>query len=172
MQPIKRALDAIEKLQSLLTNVFFVLTIAVVSFQVVNRFWFRLPVVWTADLAVLCFIWLGFLSASVSVRRYGHFRVTILLDVKRFAGTGRRVLELVSLVVIVVVSAILVFEGTRMTISGLRETAPGLRISMAWGYVAVPLCGLTAILFALEKMWEQFVGAAPAERASAEGEVA
>jgi TRAP-type transport system small permease protein len=111
MQPIKLVLDAIEKLQSLLTNVFFVLTIIVVAFQVVNRFWFKLPVVWTADLAVMCFIWLGFLSASVSVRRYGHFRVTILLDLKRFEGTGQRVLELVSLAVIVVVSAILVFEG-------------------------------------------------------------
>src|ERR1022692_3505530 len=65
MQPIKLVFDAIGKLQSLLTNVFFVLTIVVVAFRLINRFWFKLPVVWTADLAVLCLIWLGFLSANV-----------------------------------------------------------------------------------------------------------
>jgi TRAP-type C4-dicarboxylate transport system permease small subunit len=172
MLPIKRVLDGIERAQSLLTNVFFVLTIVVVTFQVVNRFWFQLPVVWTADFAVMCFIWLGFLSASVAVRRSGHFRVTMLLELKRFEGTGRRVLELVGLAVIVLVSAILLFEGTRITISGLRETAPGLQVSMAWGYIAVPLCSLSAILFALEKMWDQFVGAAPSEHAIDESDAA
>ncbi len=169
---VSRLLDAIEKLQSILTNAFFVATIVVVSFQVLNRFWFKLPIVWTADLAVLCFIWLGFLSASVSVRRYGHFRVTILLDLKKLEGRGKRVLELFSLIVIVAVSAMLVFEGTRTTLAGLHETAPGLRVSMAWGYIAVPLCSLTALLFALEKMWQQLSGAAGPQQAVVDGEMA
>jgi TRAP-type C4-dicarboxylate transport system permease small subunit len=165
-------LDLIERVQSVLTDAFFVLTIVVVSFQVANRFWFKLPVVWTADLAVLCFIWLGFLSASVAVRRSGHFRVTMLLDLKRLPPTGRRALELLTLAVIVVVSSILVFEGTRTTIAGLRETAPGLRVPMAWGYAAVPLCSLTAILFALEKIRDQWIGATPHDAAIAETEAA
>lgn len=169
---VKRMLDAIEKLQSLLTNVFFVLTIVAVTFQVMNRFWFKLPVVWAADVAVLCFIWLGFLSASVSVRKSGHFRVSMLLELKRMQGTGRRVLEFISLAVILVLSVILVVEGTRMTISGLRETAPGLRVSMAWTYAAVPLCSLTAILFALEKVVEQLRGAPPESHLPLESEVA
>ena len=147
---VKRLLDAIERAQSLLTNVFFVLTIVAVSFQVMNRFWFQLPIVWSADLAVLCFIWLGFLSASVSVRKSGHFRVTMLLELKIMQGTGRRVLELFALAVILALSVVLVVEGTRMTISGLRETAPGLRISMAWIYGAVAVAlffGLLRIAF-------------------------
>ena len=168
----KRMLDEIERAQSLLTNVFFVLTIVAVSFQVLNRFWFQLPIVWSADFAVLCFIWLGFLSASVSVRKSGHFRVTMLLDLKIMQGTGRRVLELLALGVIVALSLILVVEGTRMTISGLRETAPGLRISMAWIYAAVPLCSLTAILFALEKVFEQLRGVPPDSHLPLETEVA
>ena len=168
----KRILDEIERGQLVLTNIFFVLTIVAVSFQVINRFWLQLPVVWSADFAVLCFIWLGFLSASVSVRKAGHFRVSMLLELKVMQGTGRRVLELFALAVILALSAVLVVEGTRMTISGLRETAPGLRISMAWTYVAVPLCSFTAILFALEKVVEQLRGVAPEPHLPLETEVA
>ena len=172
MPRIRRMLDAIEAAQSWLSNIFFILTIAMVSFQVLNRFLFKWPILWTADFAVLCFIWLGFLSASVAVRKSGHFRVTMLLDIKKFQGTGRRVLELIGLAMILAVSLVLLTEGTRITISGLRETAPGMQVSMAWAYSAVPLCSFTASLFALEKIWEQFYAAPADGQIPLEGDVA
>ena len=53
MELYRKALDQVEKAQSALTNVFYMLTIVVVSFQVVNRFILHWPVVWTADFAVI-----------------------------------------------------------------------------------------------------------------------
>jgi hypothetical protein len=43
---------------------------------------------------------------------------------------------------------------------------------MAWGYVAVPLCSLTAILFALEKVRDQWIGVAPVGETAGDMEAA
>jgi TRAP-type C4-dicarboxylate transport system permease small subunit len=157
MELYRKTLDQVEKAQSALTNVFYVLTIVVVSFQVVNRFILHWPVVWTADFAVICFVWLGFLCASQGVRKSAHFRMTILLD-RNWIGGGRRVLELASLLVIVGLSVILLVQGLLITAEGLRETSPGLNVSMAWAYAAIPVSSFTAMLFGIEKLIVQIYG--------------
>jgi TRAP-type C4-dicarboxylate transport system permease small subunit len=169
---MKRVLDAIERIQAIVTNVFFVTTIVVVSFQVANRFVLKLPVLWTGDLAVVCFVWLGFLTASSAVRRYGHFRMSVLIDATWMPATARRALEIFSLLVILTVSAVLIVQGIAITTAGLNENAPGLGIRMAWAYAAVPVCAVTSLLFALEKAWEQLTGVAVAPGVELEGDVA
>jgi TRAP-type C4-dicarboxylate transport system permease small subunit len=103
-------------------------------------------------------VWLGFLTASTAVRRYGHFRMAVLIEAKWMRASGRRALELFSLLVVLTVSAILIVQGINITVSGLQEHAPGLGIRMAWAYAAVPVCAVTSLLFALEKTWEQLTG--------------
>ncbi|HEX6979728.1 MAG TPA: TRAP transporter small permease subunit [Alphaproteobacteria bacterium] len=169
MSSYRAVLDVIERIQNAMIVAFFVLTIVIVSFQVLNRFWFHWPVVWTSDAAVLCFIWLSFLTASVAVRKYGHFRVGVLIDLP-WRRHGRRNLELLSLVLIILLSLVLVIEGTRVALEGLREISPGIQISMIWAYASVPVCSLTAILFAVEKTIEQLSSAAPSSEAPMEEE--
>lgn len=169
MELYRKALDQVEKAQSAFTSLFYVLTIVVVSFQVVNRFILHWPVVWTADFAVICFVWLGFLCASQSVRKSAHFRMTILLE-RNWKGSGRRALEMLSVLVILGLSGILLVEGWKITAEGLRETSPGLNVSMAWAYAAIPVSSFTALLFGIEKLIEQIQGRAT--DASALGEAA
>jgi C4-dicarboxylate transporter DctQ subunit len=159
MEVYRKVLDQVERAQAALTSLFYVLTIVVVSFQVVNRFVLHWPVVWTADFAVICFIWLGFLCASQGVRKSAHFRMTILLE-RQWKGGGKRVLEMFSLLVILTLSGVLLFEGWRITADGLREVSPGLKVSMAWAYAAVPVSSFTALLFGIEKLLQQILGQA------------
>lgn len=149
----KQILDGVERGQTALLSLVYVLTIVVVSFQVVNRFALHWPVVWTADFAVICFIWLGFFSASQGVRKSAHFRLTLLLD-RKWKGSGKQVLEWIALLVTFGMSLVLLIGGSIMTVEGLKETSPGLNVSMAWAYCAVPLSSFTALLFAIEKMVE------------------
>jgi TRAP-type C4-dicarboxylate transport system permease small subunit len=80
--------------------------------------------------------------------------MTILIDSK-WIGGGRRVLELISLLVVVGLSIILLVQGLQITEEGLRETSPGLNVSMAWAYAAIPISSFTAMLFGIEKLIEQ-----------------
>jgi TRAP-type transport system small permease protein len=155
-----KLLDGIEKVQNAILTVVYIMTIVVVSFQVINRFVLQWPVVWTADLAVVCFIWLGFFAASQAVRANAHFRMAVLLE-RKWKGSGRQALEWIALLATAAMSVILFVAGLMMTIDGLHETAPGLNVSMAWAYSAVPVSSFTALLFAIEKMVELFKQPAP-----------
>jgi TRAP-type C4-dicarboxylate transport system permease small subunit len=55
-------------------------------------------------------------------------------------------------------SAVLTVEGLQITIDGLKEVSPGLNVTMAWAYAAVPVCSFTGLLFAIEKLVDQFNG--------------
>jgi TRAP-type C4-dicarboxylate transport system permease small subunit len=160
MEIYRRTLDQVEKVQSLLITLLYVLIILVVSFQVLNRFILQWPVLWTADAAVICFVWLGFLCASQSVRKSAHFRMTILIE-RKWKGCGRRVLELLSLLVILGLSAVLFVQGLVITTEGLKEISPGLTVSMAWAYAAIPVASFTSLLFGIEKLIEQIQGRVP-----------
>lgn len=160
-----KILDGIERVQSALLTVVYIITIVVVSFQVINRFALQWPVVWTADLAVICFIWLSFFAASQAVRDNAHFRMTVLLE-RKWKGNGRQTLEWFSLLVTAAMSLILLVAGAMMTFDGLHETSPGMNVSMAWAYSAVPIASFTALLFAIEKMVELFKQGAPTFNAS------
>ena len=157
MNAFRRALDAIEAVQRAATVVLYVLLIIIVFFQVLNRFWLRLPIVWTADLSVIIFIWLGFITASTAVRRRGHFRMSALIDL---AGDGafRRALEVLAIAVGLALFGTLVVTGSEMAVRGMREVAPGLRMPMIWAYAAVPFSCATMILFSIEHLTETLRG--------------
>ena len=106
---------------------------------------------WTADLSIICFIWLSFLSASTAIRKGTHFRMKVLVDM---AGKGfaRRGLELFAILVMAGMTVILVREGFRLFGQGWREISPGLQIRMAWAYLAVPASMVTGLLFIVERL--------------------
>lgn len=152
-------LDAIERIQFALIVVLFVAMTVVVVFQVVNRFILQWPILWTADVSVICFVWLSLLCVSLAVRHHGHFRVSALID-RNWGPPVKAVLELISLAVIMLLSGALTIYGAYVAIDGIREVSPGLGIPMVWAYASVPVCSTTAFLFAVENALGQVRGAA------------
>jgi TRAP-type C4-dicarboxylate transport system, small permease component len=148
-----RFLDFVERIQRMLTIAFFLATLLAVGFQVFNRLVLQLPILWTTDVSVFCFIWLALLSASTAVRTGAHFRVTAILETARMAGRPRFVLELMAWFAVIALSLVLLVLGANFALSGFQEQSPGLVLPMFWTYVAVPLCSATACLFAVEQMW-------------------
>lgn len=145
-----RILDLIEAALNVVTLIFYALIVIVVAFQVLNRFYLQLPIIWTADLAVVMFAWLAFLTTSKAVRRNTHFRMSALIDLLK--GKSRNFLEVFSILVGGSLALLMVIYGIEMTVDGLKEVSPGLQISMAWAYASVPICGAAMILYSLENI--------------------
>jgi|GEM_PF-1530091 len=152
MESFTAVLDVIDKIQRRLTTIFFFLTLVVVALQVFNRMLFQIPIMWTQDISVFCFIWLAMLSASSSVRSRGHFRVVSFIDSIGFLKRWRFQWEVFALIMMILMSAVLTIYGAVFTLEGVKEQSPGLAFSMAWSYICVPVCSFTALLFSLERM--------------------
>ncbi|HEY7205800.1 MAG TPA: TRAP transporter small permease [Methylomirabilota bacterium] len=106
---------------------------------------------WYDEVARLCFVWMVFLGAAVAVRRGAHFRLHLLID--RFAPRGRRVVDVVVAVLVLVFGAVLVAGGIAMYPVARRQVTDSLELSMLWFHGALPVGGALMILFSLPHLW-------------------
>lgn len=163
MTALSRALDGLEFVLRQVILVVYAVIVVIVTFQVVNRFWLHWPIVWLSDLAIICFIWLGFLTGGLAVRDNGHFRLSLALDLLG-ESRARRFLELLSVAIMLAVFGLLLVTGYEMAQRGLREISPGLQVPMTWAYASLPVAAIPALLFALELGLKELTGVAAHER--------
>ena len=131
----------------------FALLIATVTLQVASRNLFKVPIIWTLDVAQLLFSWLIFLGAAVAFRRGGHYAIDIIPE--HWAGISAGV-NLVGIVLSGLVIFVLVYFGWDFTRIGLTRTAPALEISEAWYFLPIPLGGAMMAFFLVESSLKLF----------------
>jgi TRAP-type C4-dicarboxylate transport system permease small subunit len=151
MRPFIKTLDAIERIQDSLVWLLYVAMIILINFQVLNRFYLHWPIVWTADLSIVLFVWMGFLTSSNAIRRGTHFRMNLLVDLFS-RGVTRKAFELFAILCVFILTAVLLREGLNMFYQGLKEISPGLQTTMAWSYAAIPISMFTSFLFTVERL--------------------
>jgi len=80
----ERALDA-------LTVVLFSLMFAVIVCQIILRYVFNHPLVWTDEAAQYCFVWVSFLGWTMAARKRIHIGINVVAD--RLPAAARRMLH-------------------------------------------------------------------------------
>ena len=80
----ERALDA-------LTVLLFAMMFAVIVGQIVLRYVFNYPLVWTDEAAQYCFVWVSFLGWTMAARKRIHIGINVVAD--RLPAAARRMLH-------------------------------------------------------------------------------
>ncbi len=130
--------------------------------QVVCRYAFNSPLVWSEELARYLFVWIALIGAGAAVRAGGHFGLDLLYR-NLPAAVRAWVGGLVSLIV-AVFAAVLLVEGVREAAQASVQTASSLPIRMHWAYVAIP-AGAALMLWHVAARWAvQGFGAHPSDK--------
>lgn len=157
---LRRILSIYNKvLVGAMTTLLMILTV-VVSYQVFSRYVDFVPrYLWTEEVSRFCFIWVVFLGAAIAVKEGTHFTIDILPD---SVPSGLRwAIEVLVLALVAVIGFVMVAGGLRFTSIGIDRISTTSGIRLAWVYAAVPVAGLSILLFVVEK----FVGIARGEHA-------
>ena len=139
--------DGIFKLEIVVGVSFTVVMVLAVFLQVVFRYVVNHPLSWSEELARYVFVWASMLGASMGVKKKTHFCLDALL--KMFPQTQRKIIEAVLYVIMSALLIILVYYGTQFSSELYVQTAPGLNITMAIPYAAIPVGGLLMLLHIL-----------------------
>lgn len=115
--------------------------------QVLSRFLFASPSVWSEALTRMALIWMVLLGISLALRTGSMIAIDILRSV--VSGPLKRALEAASLTSALVLFGVLFWMGWEMAIRVRFQEMAGLEISMSWGYAAIPVGSLTAALGAI-----------------------
>ena len=110
---------------------------------------------WTEELAKLLLIWVALLGAGIGFIRKSHLGVDYFVNKlnERWRNIGQIV---VYLLVAVFAYIVLVYGGSRLVSSALKNSqpTPALNIEMGYVYLASPISGIFIIIFSIETIIE------------------
>jgi TRAP-type C4-dicarboxylate transport system permease small subunit len=120
--------------------------------QVVLRYIFRMPLVWTEEASVFLMIWMAFVGAGVAMRRGAHIAMTVLVE--RFPPGVTRGFIALSRLLMLAFLAVVAWQGWLLAMSVGGQRSPALAIPMTWPYLTMPFgaafMGLQLIAVMLE----------------------
>jgi TRAP-type C4-dicarboxylate transport system permease small subunit len=114
------------------------------AWQVLTRFVLGQPSIWSEALVRISLIWMVLLGLSGAIRQGAL--VSIDVAHRLSSGTLRRVLEVLSLLSVALMMGVLFWYGWGMAERVRFQEMAGLEISIAWGYAAIPVGALFAIV--------------------------
>jgi tripartite ATP-independent transporter DctM subunit len=115
---------------------------------VISRYLFHRPLVWSDELAAVMFLWLAMLGAVIALRRSGHMRLTVLVNLASPALRGW--LETVGAMIVALFVLLILYPAFEYTLDEMPITLPALDISGAWR--TAPLVFGTALMLVISLM--------------------
>jgi TRAP-type C4-dicarboxylate transport system permease small subunit len=114
--------------------------------QVVLRYGFDRPLVWSDELARYLFVWCAFLGWVIAARRRSHLVVNLFEG--RLGPRGGAVFALVGAVATIAFAAILLFYGIQITRRNVDIDTVALFFTFGTVYAIVPVAALAVGLYA------------------------
>lgn len=132
----------------------------IVFVSVVFRYVLNSPLAWTEELASLLFAWLTFVGAYIGSRFRSHIAIdTLAIFLPAWA---RRALACVVDVGVVLLLAVFLWQGVRLTITTWSLQFPAMEISRGYLYLSLPV-GACLMGLAIFQQWRGRGLEAPAQ---------
>lgn len=126
----------------------------VIVVQVFARHFLSNALPWPEELARFLMIWIAMLGGSIAWRRGQHIGVTFLLE--RLPLYVANLLKKLWLIAIAIFLISLIYSGYEMAWFVRNQFSPALRISMFWGYAAIPTGALFILVQVLNTIIRHF----------------
>jgi len=118
-----------------------------VFLQVIFRYIINNPLAWSEELSRYVFVWVSMIGASIGMKKKAHYGLDALY--RLFPEKQRRALEISVYSLISIFLLVLVYYGILWSKEIYMQKAPGLEISMAIPYAAIPAGSLLMLMHVL-----------------------
>ena len=108
-----RRFDMYQRLEFGLAALLLVAIVLLVGIASITRF-LGSPIIWSVEIAQLCFVWICMLAADLALQENRHFGLSIVLD--GLSPLGRRLGEIINSVIRVVLLSFLLGYAVRSTV--------------------------------------------------------
>lgn len=123
---------------------------AIVFAGVFFRYFLHIGLGWTEELARYLQVWMTFLGATVAVKRWAHFQLTIVDQV--IAHRARRFTRIFGILVVMTLAGIMIKHGLDITRVTWKQSSPVLGWPIGYLYLMAPLCGVLMEIYALQHL--------------------
>lgn len=147
-----RFINVYNNFEEILLVTIFAFMVADIFLQVIMRYVFNDSLFWSEELGRFLFEWLTWIGISLGAKKGEHIKITMLLD--KFSYKKAQVLNIISSIIVIAICAVTIYYGIYMCIFWAGSKFICLRISLAWGYLAIPVGCSLMVLRSLGHIWE------------------
>lgn len=140
---LRRFVGLVNWMENLMVIVLAVIISGSVFIGVFFRYVLRDPLIWSGELALICFTWLVFWGASLATRLDAHMSIDALT--RYFPQRVRKGLEVATLGLMMVLLCVLVFFGLKHSFNTHNIRTTALQIPWTYVFLSVPT-GAAAML--------------------------
>ena len=144
----RKMLDYIYKASKILISILFITLILCIFFQVLLRYVFNAPLIWTEPLARISFVWMCLIGASLVVRNFEDISIDIFFN--KFTKKLQLHCELFTWSVIGVFDIFVIIYGIKYSIMTKNMMIFGIEISSAIAHVSIPFGFFLMLLYVID----------------------
>jgi len=115
-----------------------------ITFEVFFRYFLKMPLIGTEELARYIMIWLAFIGSSIALRQKAHIGMDFLL--RYLPGQIKKIMIYITQSMILFFLVYLIWWGWIHAIHVRVQVSPALRISMFWPFISIPIGGFLMFL--------------------------
>jgi C4-dicarboxylate transporter, DctQ subunit len=134
-------LDKFIKYSGYCASGLFIMIGFIISFEVIARYVFNSPTIWVNEISRFLQIWATYLALMYSFHKKDFIRITLIYD--RLNEIGKKILDFISFLVMIIFSSVVVYYGWVIAYDSLergRTSSTILDIPAFWTELAIPLC--------------------------------
>lgn len=147
---MKKTLDLIQKLiNNFLSVAIFAMTL-IIFLQVISRYIFNSPLVWSEELSRYLFVWISFLAIADAVRTKSHIALSILTD--RMNEDRKQIISRLNYSLTCIIG-IITYGGIVLMNLGIHQSSATLGVPMFLVYLVIPVSGVLISIFSIEKIF-------------------
>ena len=146
---MKKAIDILQKTQTIVGSIFLTIFLLTVVVQMLTRY-IGVSAIWTEDVSMYSFIWSIFMGASVMVRDNKHFAFTAFAD-KIKSEKAKKIIAIVIHILMLVFNVLIAYYGYTLMMKFWNYkwvSIPSFKRGPTW--LCLPVAGVTSVIYLIE----------------------
>jgi TRAP-type C4-dicarboxylate transport system permease small subunit len=156
---LNRIKHGLEKIIDWIAILFFIIIFFVALAQIVMRWIFKNPLIWSEELIRLMYVWICYIGWVMASKHKSHIRITAFIS--KIPPFAQKILDTFNCLLVIIFSAFMVYFGIKMTEVGGRGTAVTLPINFALVYGIAPAANGMILVYQildLVNLWKERKG--------------
>ncbi len=154
MRALKLIVSVVTGVENILVIILGATITVSVFLGVFFRYVLRDPLIWSGELALICFAWLIFLGAGLATKHKAHMSIDALA--RYFPESVRTVLRLITLVLMMFLLVLLVYFGFKHSFSTYNIKTTALQLPWFYVFLSVPVGSLMMLAYMVEDFVDFF----------------
>jgi len=144
---VDKAYNFINKMLDFFAVILVCFVFLLIIIQVVMRYVFNSPLIWSEELARYAMVWMAFVGSVIAMRNGEHIDITVVVN--SLPASLKTYVNIISKIISTAFLIMLIYLGFQMVMMNISQTSSANGLPMSLIYLCIPLSAIGMLFFNL-----------------------